>query len=142
MATPASAQGAILKIGGTTIGAVTNITFSVTRGSIDISAMNTAIDSGRSYLPVGLYEPGEINFDLFWDAADAQHKAVLDNIEDAATDGSTAFVFSFPMTGGTDTIEFSGFVSSFELTATLDDAMKASVTIKLTGNATSWPTTA
>tara|TARA_Y100000310_G_C20199488_1_gene586189 strand:- start:121 stop:561 length:441 start_codon:yes stop_codon:yes gene_type:complete len=140
-----AAQGAVLQIAGTTVGEVTNISLSMSRGSIETSAIDDAADSGKTYIPAGLYEGGEISFDLLYDSNDTEAKAVLDNLQDGATDGAITWKIRTPSSEATNSYDewtFDGFVTGFDVTLALEDAVKASVTIKLTYNSStdSFPT--
>lgn len=145
MATASSTAACTLKIGSDTIGLVQNMSISMSRDTIDITAVDAAKDAGKSFLAAGQYDPGEISFDLIYDGHDTQHKLLLDKWEDAATDGVQAFSFIVAADGNTDaniaTFTANGYVTSFEVTAAIDDAVKASVTIKLTGTHSANPTT-
>jgi hypothetical protein len=136
-----AAQGALVSVAGTTVGEVTNINLSMSRGSIETSAIDDAADSGKTFIPAGLYDGGEISFDLLYDPDDSSAVAIVDNFEDGATDGAIAWVITVPASGGTENFSFNGFVTGFDVTLAVEDAVKASVTVKLTGTATAMPST-
>ena len=143
MATASSTAACTLKIGADTIGLVQNMSISMSRDTIDITAVDAAKDAGKAFLAAGQYDPGEISFDLIYDGNDTQHKLLLDKWEDASTDGVQAFSFIVAQDGNATLATFTanGYVTSFEVTAAIDDAVKASVTIKLTGTHSANPTT-
>ena len=143
MATASSTAACLLKIGSDTIGLVQNMSISVSRDTIDITAVDTAKDAGKSFLIAGQYDPGEISFDLIYDGEDVQHKLLLDKWEDGAVEGVQEFSFVVASNGNGSTATFTadGYVTSFEVTAAIDDAVKASVTIKLSGSHSANPTT-
>ena len=122
-----------LKVGGTTVGDVTSMSISLSRGSIDVTAINAAADAAKKYIPSALYDAGEISCDLHYDKQDGGQLLLLDSLEDGTSGGTVAFVFEvLDSSGATVDYEFNGFVTSWEVTAAVDDTTKASVTIKLT----------
>ena len=143
MATASSTAACTLKIGSATIGLVQNMSISMSRDTIDITAVDAAKDSGKTFLIGGQYDPGEISFDLIYDGADTEHLLLLDKWEDAGAEGVQAFSFVVASNGNGSLATFTadGFITSFEVTAAIDDAVKASVTIKLSGTHSANPTT-
>ena len=134
-------QGAVLKQAGTAIAQVLSISFSVSRGSVDTTTIDLAADAGKTFIPTGLYELGELSMEILYDPALAGHKAILDNLEDGVTDGAIAWQVEIPTGATVGTYTFNGFVTGWDVTLAMDDVTKASVTIKLTDTATAMPTT-
>ncbi len=142
MATASATASCELKIGSNTVGLVQNMSMSMSRATIDVTAVSAAKDEGKAYISAGQYDPGEISFDLVYDANDAQHKLLLDNMEDASTDGTgNTYSFVFAQNGNASFATFTavGYITSLEITSAIDDVVKASCTIKLSGSWTADP---
>lgn len=136
MATASATAACQLKIGSSVVGLVQNMSMSMSRATIDVTAVDAAKDTGKAYISAGQYDPGEISFDLIFDANDAQHKLLIDNMEDASTDGTgNTYSFIFASNGNAATATFTavGYITSLEITSAIDDVVKASCTIKLSG---------
>ena len=142
MATASSTAACQLKVGSDVVGLVQNMNISMSRATIDITAVDAVKNTGKTYIPAGQYDPGEISFDLLYDANDTQHALVLDYLEDA-TGESVSYSFIFASNGNAAVATFTavGHVTSFEITSAIDDAVKASVTIKLSGSWSADPST-
>jgi len=120
--------------GGETMGLVTNMSLSASRSTIEISTVDMAKDEPKRFIGAAHFDPGEVSLDILYDAVSSDHKRLLDNLEDAATDGVQAITFVVKDSAGADqTYSFKGIVTGWEVSAALDDALKVSVTIKLTG---------
>ena len=137
MATASATASCELKIGSNTVGLVQNMSMSMSRATIDVTAVSAGKDEGKAYISAGQYDPGEISFDVIFDGKDAQHKLLIDNMEDASTDGTgNTYSFVFATNGNTETATFTavGYITSLEITSAIDDVVKASCTIKLSGS--------
>lgn len=139
-----SAFGAVLKIGSTdvvgtatytAIAQVSNISGpSMQMDTIDVTTHDST-DGFREFVE-GLVDPGEVTFDLVFDPDEATH--------DNASGGvlyelhqRTKKAFSLDFTDSTATVvKFQAFVTSFEPSLSVDGAMTASLTLKLTGTLT------
>lgn len=128
-----SAQGALLLLEANTIAEVQSANFSISRGTIETSSIDDAVDTAKTFIAAGLYDLGELSMDVMYDAADSDHKAIIDNLEDGVTDGAGKWTVTVPDSGGTSNYVFDGFVTAWDVTLALEDVVKASVTIKLTG---------
>jgi len=130
-----SAQGATLTAGTQVIGQVTNISFSMNRGTIETSTVVQAIDTGKTFIAAGLYDLGELSFDLLYDPASTDHQYILDGLQDAGADTVIKWTISVPQTSSAVNYIFDGFVTGWDVTLAMEDAVKASVSIKLTDSA-------
>jgi len=130
-----STAGAILKVSGAAIGSVTNVSLGLSRGTIETTAINTSEDSGKTFVPAGLYELGEVSFDLLYDANNTEHMLLLDAFEDAGAQAMLTYTLVVPTASTTASYVFDGFVTGWDVTLSLEDVVKASVTIKLTDSA-------
>lgn len=81
----------------------------------------------REYLP-GLRDGGEVTIDLNWDHGNATHAGLYTQIDSGTDNGN--FQVEFP---DATVFEFSGHVTSFDVTAPIDDRLTASVTFKVSG---------
>lgn len=131
-----SGFGTLLKIGNgatvevfTTIAEVRNISGpGLSLETIEATHMESP--SGyREYLP-SFKEPGEVSFDLNFLPSNTQHKGLKADM-DARTKRN--FKLVWPNTAGT-TWSFSGYITSFQPTAGIDEVLTASCTIKVTGS--------
>lgn len=80
----------------------------------------------------GLNDAGEITFDINYLPFDGTHDASTGLLADFDSGIRRAFNLVFPDSGAT-TWSFNGLVLGFEVSAAIDDALIASVTIKVTG---------
>ncbi|MCS7294434.1 MAG: phage tail tube protein [Dehalococcoidia bacterium] len=71
---------------------------------------------------------GEVSFDIIWDPAEPTHQVLL-NLVDTGALRNFKVVFADESTAW----QLAGYVTSFEINSALDDAMRASVTIAVTG---------
>ncbi|KKL27192.1 hypothetical protein LCGC14_2387670 [marine sediment metagenome] len=94
----------------------------VTRESLDITHMGTT--EAREFVEATLYDGGEVTFTLQYDVDDTPPQS-------GATETVTiAFA-------GTGNVNFSGFLTSFSVTAAIDEIMQATMGFKVTG-AVAW----
>lgn len=127
MSSATSGKGTLLKREGTTIAEVRNISGpSMKAETIDVTNM----DSGgwREFI-TSLKDGGEVTFDVNFLPAAATHLAVLQDFVD-----SVISTWSLVWTdSGTSTWSFEGLVTAFQANAQIDDALTASVTVKMSG---------
>lgn len=127
MSSATSGKGTLLKREGTTIAEVRSISGpSMSAETIDVTNM----DSGgwREFI-TSLKDGGEVSFDCNFLPAAATHVALMQDFVD-----SVISEYSLVWTdSGTSTWTFDGLVTSFQPNAAIDDALTASVTIKMSG---------
>jgi len=111
---------------------LTNITWSgISRESIDVSTM-VSVAGPRVFLPGALYDPGEISIEGNLDPSVSPIPEL--------TAVESAFTLTLKTGGGADEVwSASGFLTSYELGAVLEDKQTFSATIKLTGAITVAP---
>ena len=122
--------GTILKIDGSTIGNVTNITGpSMSKDTIDTTALDTT--GGYRTFITGFKNAGALTFTLMFEKEEySTLKAAFDSdvaksIEVILPDGTTA--------GTGSKLSFSGFVTEMPLTIPPDDKITCDVTIQISG---------
>lgn len=128
--------GTILKIDGSTIGNVTNITGpSMSKDTIDTTALDTT--GGYRTFITGFKNAGTLTFTLMFEKEEySTLKAAFDSdvaksIEVILPDGTTAETGS--------KLSFSGFVTEIPLTIPPDDKITCDVTIQISGPVTFTP---
>lgn len=128
--------GTILKIDGSTIGNVTNITGpSMSKDTIDTTALDTT--GGYRTFITGFKNAGTLTFTLMFEKEEySTLKAAFDSdvaksIEVILPDGATAETGS--------KLSFSGFVTEIPLTIPPDDKITCDVTIQISGPVTFTP---
>lgn len=109
---------------------------------IDVTSQESA--GGFREKIIGLTDPGELTFDIFFNQTIQSH-----DVDGTPPGILGAFVskalkyFQITFPGGMAVWQFRGVVNGFEIDASVDDALKASVTIALSGlpdfGATIWP---
>lgn len=136
MATAYWAHGTVIKgkLGTNTfsnLAAVRSVTGpGLTRDVIDVTAHDTS--NGYRTFVSGLRDGGEITFDIIYDPAETTHDATNGLIQQYETDTADSWSLVFP-DNATTNWNFDGFVTGFEPTEPIDDALTAAVTIKVTG---------
>jgi len=121
-------NGTTLSIdGGTTT--VANL-ISVTPYNVSVALIDsTDMDSTWRSSIGGLKDGGDCSFEIAYDPAGATHQAIT-----AAIDGSSkSIVVTY---SNADTCSFSAIITSFAPSASIDDSIKASVGLKITGAVT------
>lgn len=102
----------------------------LSRNAIDSSHMATT-NGWRTFLPGDLKDPGELSVSLLFD----KNAATKTNINGAAE--TVTVTWPTPAGGSTGgTWACSGFMTSFEMTAPMDDMLTADSTLKFTGEPT------
>jgi predicted secreted protein len=107
---------------------------SISRSEIDV----TTHDSPNGWMEYikGLKDGGEISFEIIFDPSLGTHDAITGLLSDFNDDTSIAnWRIIFPDTANT-TWTTLGFLTGFEADAPTDDALTASITIKVTGQPT------
>ncbi len=122
-------HGAVLSIGGTTIGNVMSITGpNQTRDSIDISTMDSA-SKQKEFIP-GMLDAGEATFDVNYDSASG---ATANDLNTLLTATAETVTLTYPPTNATSSWSCSGFITALGFASPFDDKITQSVTIKFTG---------
>jgi predicted secreted protein len=112
-----------ISFNGTTIGAVGTATVSLSRPALDV----TGIGATNSSFVTGV-QSATATLDIFYDQADSTHAALETNINGNGAPVATVLTMASGMT-------YSGnaTVTSFEVTAQVGSAVRASVTLQYTG---------
>jgi len=101
----------------------------VSRNTVDASHLGTS--GGKEFLASSMYDPGEISCEVHFDPS------LKSTIMSALTNDSTAqaLTITYP-NGGTSTTAWSayGFLTGFEVTASKEELMTATATVKLSGS--------
>lgn len=130
MTAATSTQGVQLKRAGVLIAEVTSFKGPGTKApQIDVSSF----DSTAMEFISGLKDQGEFTFDLNFVGSNAEQQSLQEDI------GSTAVAFTLVLAD--DTVSptqaaFSALVTAFELSGAVNQALKASCTLKITGEVT------
>lgn len=137
MAVAEIGYGAELRVGATTaatsatvvLGGVKNLPPPpFTRDLIDVTS-NTSPNATREFIP-GLKDPGELSFEINWvpgNSTDAVFQAML------LEQDPRVFEVRYTQVTPNVAFTFSAFLTGYEADAPMDDAMTASVTLKVTG---------
>lgn len=112
-----------ISFGGTTIGAVGTATVSLSRPALDV----TGIGATNSSFVTGL-QSATATLDIFYDQSDTTHAALETNINGNGAPVSTVLTMAAGMT-----YTGNATVTSFEVTAQVGSAVRASVTLQFTG---------
>jgi predicted secreted protein len=116
----------------TAVAYVSNI--SISGYSVDTVEVTThdSADGFKEYI-AGLADGGEVSFDVVFDPSNSTHNETTGGLK-AFMDAKTVvnWKVEFPLSP-VKTWAFSGFLTSFELEAPLDDALAGSMSIKVTG---------
>ncbi len=137
---PIKTQGTKLMIGDgatpteafTAVGKV--LSFSgpdTTRSEIDATHLQS---TAREYV-LALKDRGNISFDCLLDPDDTAQDTLWDDLD---SDASRNFKLELSDSGGTSgtTYAFAAFVSQFSITGQVDDLVRASLTLRITGDVT------
>jgi len=100
------------------------------RPDIDVSSLDS---TAREYLP-GLKDNGDFSFTANFLGADAQHVLIRDT-DTAETTDATNFRITFTDVGAT-TATFAAFVKQYRPSGSVDAAVVANVTMRVTGDVT------
>lgn len=119
----------------TTIGQIQSITGpGLTRETVDVTTHDNA-NMWRSFIK-GLKDGGELSFDILYDPVLGTHNYSLGLLSDFGDDSTIPnFRLTFPDAANTQWT-FPGIVTNFEASEPIDDALKASITIKVSGTPT------
>lgn len=119
--------GTILKKGSTAIAEILSISGpSMTRDTIDKTVLDNTGNGFREYI-TGLRDGGTLSFDMLF--SKAGYTAIK---TDFMNDEAESYSIELPDTPAT-IISFDGLVTDFPLDIPLNDVMKCSVSIKITG---------
>ncbi len=119
--------GTTLKIGGTLIGKVTNISGpSMSKETVDTTSFDNT-DGYRSFI-VGLKDAGTLTFTLMFD------KTMYSTLK-AAFEDNTAKAIEITLPDATK-LTFNGFVTELPLTVPTEDKVTCDVTVKISGAVT------
>ncbi len=127
------AQGTKIKTtGGSNIAGVHSISGpGMTGDVVDVSDQDTA--SGfRAYIS-GLRTGGQVTFDISYTPSDATHQQLITDLKAGQEDNYT---ITFNSDAGSKTFLFDAIPVGFEVTAPVDGALIASVTLQTTGDVT------
>jgi predicted secreted protein len=119
----------------TAIGQVTSISGpGLARETVDVTTHDN-MDMWRSFIK-SLKDGGEVSFDILYDPVLGTHNYSTGLLSDFADDSTIAnFRLTFPDAGTTEWT-FPGIVTGFETAEPIDDALKATITIKCSGTPT------
>jgi len=123
-----AAYGAALLINGVEVGQVTSISgpsLSLDTADVTTHDQTTAWEE----LVTTILRSGEISLDLVFDPADTEHIALLANLTGKAAE---TFNINFPDSAYTQW-EFDAYVTAFEPSMPVGDALTATCTLKLSG---------
>src|SRR5262245_21830965 len=148
------AQGTLLTMANTTTGTdkiqiaeVTSISGpTMSSDLIDVTSQESS--GGFREKIIGLTDPGELSFDIFFNQTVPSH-GTNDGVPPGELpgllgvfSGKVSKFFQLKLPGAMGVWQFAGVVNGFEIDASVDDALKASVTIALSGlpnfGATAW----
>ena len=141
MATAAvRAQGVLLKMendaGGTftTVAEVLSISGpTMSRDQIDVTNQDST-GNVREFIN-GLMDPGEITFDINYLTENATHDDTTDGLLGVFSSGdSRAWELHLPGPGSGVKYGFNAIVNGFEVGANVEEQLKASVTLKISGS--------
>ncbi len=105
--------------------------------AIDVTNQDTT-GATREFIG-GLTNPGTLNFDINYQPAQATHGNATDGLFKVFDDAKTRqWDLIFPDTPNT-TYRFNAFIQNFVPDASVEDQLKASITLKLTGKPTFVP---
>ena len=121
-------EGTTLSI-GSAVGQVTSLSISHSRDTIDVTNLATA--GGKEFMGAKLYE-AELTAEMQFQYDDDGQAAILDDFDGDGTSAAQACVLTF----SSGTFTFSGFVTAFDVSGSLDNVVTASVTVKVTGDIT------
>lgn len=120
-------QGTAIAFGSTnwTAEIINAVGFGLSRDSIETTHSTTT--GGKTYIANDVYEPGELTFDINFDASQATDPPV------STTTAAETITVKW---AGNTAHEWtaSGFMTNYELTGSLEDRMTASITYKLSGS--------
>jgi len=131
-------EGAVLKIATNTVGQVTSLSISHSRDTIEFS--NLATPGAKDFNAAALYEAEmtcEVQMASYGTTSEGQED-VMETFASAGSTTAVAWEIELSDTGGSSGTKFSGngFVTSFDVNATMDSVVTASVTIKVDGQVT------
>lgn len=127
-----SSFGTLLKLGGTTIAGVKDISGPNLSLATPEVTNHSSTSGWREYV-AGLKDGGEVTFTINYDPAGATHMNASGGLLYLLDQGSSgSFSLTFPDSGAT-AWSFTAFVTAFDPGLPVDGVMEGSVTLKITG---------
>lgn len=126
-----SAFGTIITLDGLAIAEVKSISGPTQKADqIDVTS-HSSVGAYREFIP-SFIDPGELTFDILWVPADPSHDETTGLL--AAFRGRVRhdFTLVFP-TSPVATWTFEGSVIGFQISAPIDNALTAGITVKVSG---------
>lgn len=126
--------GATLAVGGTptAVAQVKDFAWSGLGVSSNEATTHDSSSGWAEYVP-GVLEPGEITFDVVWDADNTTHDDASGGIYGMLA-AKTVDTWTMTMTDTTPTtLAASGFITNLDLPFPVDGVSEGSVTVKMTG---------
>jgi predicted secreted protein len=130
------ATGTLLKVGDgvasegfTTIPEVSKLTIPKIKFDLHDVTSHDSVGGFREFLP-GLADGESVTAELNWDPTDTVHQGVRD---DSLAKTKRNFKLIFPTVAPDNTCSFSGYFTDISITANVGEPIKATVTIKVTG---------
>lgn len=114
----------------TAVAQITSLDISGTESETYDSTTLDVSDAYKTYDPTGYTEPGTLDFELFYDPALSGHHAVTDLL---STPALCDWQVKYADTGAT-TQDVTSAGLSFGVTVAMDDGLKGSASLKLTGD--------
>jgi predicted secreted protein len=124
-----SGKGTLLKIGE--VKSIGGPSFSSDTNDV---TSHSSPGAWREFI-ASLIDPGDLSFDINFVPTNATHNASTGLLADFQNRVRRNFKIVFP-DGGSTTWSFQGIITGFNMNAPIDDALTASVTIKITGQPT------
>jgi hypothetical protein len=135
---PTISKGSVLKIDVATVLTAVSEVISIDHDGAENETFKfttlSLVTSGHKYMSTGYTEPGNVNFELFFLPFNTGHQQITDHLttpsvtEADQLDGSITFADSLSTSMP---FKIAGF--SFGVSIAMDDGVKASVGMKLTG---------
>lgn len=129
-------QGCALKRGDaaspevfTTIGGV--VSFQGPSGSRQVIDTTTLASTGREK-EVGIPDYGQITFDLIYDGDDTSNTGLWDDFQNGTLRNFQMVFDDSPQ----EVFSFAGYVLAFSYSANIDDVVRASLTVEISGTVT------
>jgi len=123
---PDEGFGASITFSGGFFARITNIGWSgIARNPLETTS-NASTANAKTFIPSSVYDPGEMSVDLRLDP----------DTTPPITGSSETITLTFPINPdnvGAATWSAVGFLTSYDLTAPMEDVMGASATVKFTG---------
>ena len=112
----------------TTVANVEDISFPTTENELDEVTAHDSTDGFEEFVATGIVRSGEFQATLTWDVAEATHAELVTL---AGSGAANAMTLATP--GTAESLAFSGIVRNIERQSPIDGALRAVVTVKVTG---------